>query len=481
MTIPETLGTAPARSPEQPRTFGQIMTPWLWLVLVLVLFAGGLFGYDQGVISGALRGIKSTFTLSPLLIEVVTSWVTLGALFGSLAGGELADQFGRERTVLIAGAMFTLGALVQAFAPDTVILVAGRLVVGAGVGVAAVAAPLYAAELAPAAVRGRFVSCYQLAITIGIFLAYLVDGWLSPSGAWRVMLGASAVPGLLLFAVALAAPKSPRWLMMMGRRPEAAAELRKISPGVDVEPPLDAIAKVLRQEGERASWGEVFHQEWRRPLTIGIGLAVFQQITGINAIIYYADQIFSSAGFTTPAAQTMVTTWAIGAVNVLATLIAIAFIDRLGRRKLLLAGLIGMGISLIVVGVAFQFIANNAAGAAAAAGPSAAGVVTLLALVGFIICFAFSMGPVVWTVINEVFPGHIRGRAVAVATAVNWGSAFLVSQFFLSVIGAIGNSLTFWLFALFCGIAWVWIYFRVPETKGQSLEQIQQLWMAPGK
>ena len=148
---------------------------------------------------------------------------------------------------------------------------------------------------------------------------------------------------------------------------------------------------------------------------------------------------------------------------------------------MLLAGLIGMGISLIVVGVAFQFIANNAAGAGAAAGPSAAGVVTLVALVGFIICFAFSMGPVVWTVINEVFPGHIRGRAVAVATAVNWGAAFLVSQFFLSVIGVIGNSLTFWLFALFCAIAWVWIYFRVPETKGRSLEQIQQLWMEPGK
>jgi MFS family permease len=219
------------------------------------------------------------------------------------------------------------------------------------------------------------------------------------------MLGASAVPGLLLFAVALAAPKSPRWLMMMRRRPEAAAELRKIRLNVDVEPRLDAIEAALRQEGDRASWGEVFHQEWRRPLMIGIGLAVFQQITGINAIIYYADQIFSSAGFTTPAGQTTVTTWAIGAVNVLATLIAIAFIDRLGRRKLLLAGLIGMGISLIVVGIAFRFIAKGAGGAAAAAGPSGAGVVTLLALVGFIICFAFSIGPVVWTVINEVFPG----------------------------------------------------------------------------
>ena len=455
---------------------GQSITPWLVVVLVVVLFSGGLFGYDQGVISGALHGIKATFSLSALLVEVVTSWVTLGALLGALAAGELADQIGRKRTVLIAGALFTLGALVQALAPDTVVLVSGRLIIGAGVGVAAVAAPLYAAELAPTAVRGRFVSAYQLAITAGIFLAYLVDGWLSKGDAWRIMLGAAAVPGLLLFAVALVAPRSPRWLMTKQRRADAAAELRKIRPGVDAEPRLDAIDTVLREEGGRASWGEVFSREWRRPLMIGIGLAVFQQITGINAIIYYADQIFASAGFATQSAQTTVTTWAIGGVNVLATLIAIAFIDRLGRRRLLLSGLIGMGASLVVVGIAFLFIVPAAAGATAATGPSGAGIVTLLALVGFIICFAFSMGPVVWTVINEVFPGHIRGRAVAVATAVNWGSAFLVSQSFLTLIGAMGNSLTFWLFALFCGVAWIWIYYRVPETKGQSLEQIQQLW-----
>ncbi len=461
--------------PELPLS-GQTLTPWLVVVLVVVLFSGGLFGYDQGVISGALHGIKAMFSLSALLVEVVTSWVTLGALLGALAAGELADQIGRKRTVLIAGALFTLGALVQALAPDTIVLVAGRLIIGAGVGVAAVAAPLYAAELAPTAVRGRFVSAYQLAITMGIFLAYLVDGWLTRADAWRIMLGAAAVPGLLLFAVALAAPRSPRWLMTQHRRADAAAELRKVRPGVDVEPRLDAIEAALRKEGDGASWGEVFTREWRRPLMIGVWLAVFQQITGINAIIYYADQIFASAGFVTQSAQTTVTTWAIGGVNVLATLIAIAFIDRLGRRKLLLAGLIGMGISLVVVGIAFRFIVPAAAGAAAATGPSTAGIVTLLALVCFIICFAFSMGPVTWTVINEVFPGHIRGRAVAVATAVNWGSAFVVSQSFLSLIGAIGNSLTFWLFALFCGVAWVWIYYRVPETKGQSLEQIQQLW-----
>lgn len=186
------------------------------VVLAVTLFSGGLFGYDQGVISGALHGIKATLALSDLLVEVATSWVTLGALFGALAGGELADRIGRKYTVLIAGAMFTLGALVQAFAPDTLVLVAGRLIVGTGVGVAAVAAPLYAAELAPATLSGRFVSSYQVAITAGIFLACLVDGWLSESDAWRWMLGASAVPGLLLFLVALVAPESPRWLMKMG-------------------------------------------------------------------------------------------------------------------------------------------------------------------------------------------------------------------------------------------------------------------------
>jgi MFS transporter, SP family, galactose:H+ symporter len=458
-----------------PPASGRTIAPWLMVVLTVVLFSGGLFGYDQGVISGALHGIRSTFSLSPLIVEVVASWVTLGALFGALAGGELADRIGRGRTVLIAGAMFTLGSLVQALAPDTVILVGGRLIVGAGVGVAAVAAPLYAAELAPSTWRGRFVSAYQLAITVGIFLAYLIDGWLSASDAWRLVLGAAAIPGLLLFAVALVAPESPRWLMKMHRRADAATELRKIQPNVDSGPSLDAIEAALARDFGRASWREVFHRGWRRPLLIGIGLAIFQQITGINAIIYYADQIFSGAGFVTQSSQTTVTTWAIGGVNVVSTLIAVAYIDRLGRRKLLLAGLVGMGISLVTVGVAYLFIGTNPV-AAPSAYPSAAGIATLLALVTFIICFAFSMGPVVWTVINEIFPGRIRGRAVAVATAVNWGAAFLVSQSFLSLTGAIGNTLTFWLFAAFCAIGWIWIYRAVPETKGRSLEEIEQIW-----
>jgi sugar porter (SP) family MFS transporter len=445
------------------------------VVLVVVLFAGGLFGYDQGVISGALAGIKSTFSLSLLMIQVVTSWVTLGALVGSLIAGELGDRLGRKRTVLIAGALFTLGAAIQWLAPAAWVLVAGRFVIGTGVGMAAVSAPLYAAELAPANLRGRFVSAYQLAITVGIFLAYLVNDALSASANWRLMLGLAAVPGLALFVIALIAPESPRCLMIVNRRGEAATETEKVQPQINVEAQLDSIAETIQEQGKNASWIEIFGKEWRRPLLIAVGLAIFQQITGINAVIYYANQIFASAGFATESARSTMTLWAVGAVNVLSTLVAIAFIDRIGRRKLLLAGLIGMGVSLAVVGTAFHFMAPSLQGAAIH-GPTVTGIVTVVALIVFISSFAFSLGPVVWTVINEVFPAHIRGRGVALATAINWGSAYLVSQFFLSLVHGIGSAMTFWLLALFCVFGWVWIFLRVPETKGLTLEKIQAMW-----
>jgi sugar porter (SP) family MFS transporter len=261
--------------------------------------------------------------------------------------------------------------------------------------------------------------------------------------------------------------------MMRNRRADAARESAKVQPAYNAEARLAAIEEALRQDATRRSWREVFQRQWRKPLLVGIGLAVFQQITGINAIIYYANQIFAAAGFETEAARTTVTTWAIGGVNVLATVIAIAFIDRIGRRKLLLAGLVGMGVSLAVVGTAFRSIGAAHAGAA---GPSTAGIVTVVALVAFIICFAFSLGPVTWTVINEIFPAHIRGRGVALATAVNWGSAFVVSQGFLSLVDAVGSSAAFFVFTGFCVLGWVWIYYYVPETKGQTLEEIQAGW-----
>jgi sugar porter (SP) family MFS transporter len=467
-----TIDAVPGRDP----TKGEHVTPWLWVVVAVVIFAGALFGYDQGVVSGALAGIKDTFSLSTFMVQVVTSWVTLGALAGSLLGGAVGDWLGRDRSLLFAGGLFAVGSAVQYLAPDVTVLVGGRFTVGLAVGVAAVAAPLYAAELAPANLRGRFISSYQLAITMGIFFAYLVNARLSAGENWRLMLGAAAVPGLALFVMTLVAPESPRWLMMKHRRASAAEVTHKIQPGIDVETRLNEIDTSLRKDQTVARWNEIFAKEWRRPLLVAIGLAVFQQITGINAIIYYANQIFASAGFATEEARATVTTWAIGGVNVLATLIAIAFIDRMGRRFLLLAGLIGMGTSLAVVGAAFHFIGADAA---PATGPTTAGIVTVVALVVFITSFAFSLGPVTWTVINEVFPARIRGRGVALATAINWGSAYLVSQFFLTLVEAIGSSMTFFLFAFFCVTGWIWVYRAVPETKQQTLEQIQLMWEKP--
>jgi sugar porter (SP) family MFS transporter len=445
-------------------------------VISVVVLAGVLFGYDQGVISGALLGIQKAFAVGSVALEIVTSWVTLGAMFGSLGGGYVADHFGRKRALLVAAGLFIVGAVVEALSPDVPVLVLGRLAAGFGVGGAPVAAPLYSAALAPAAPRGRVVSSYPLAIPIGIFVAYLIDELLAGPGGWRAMLGVSALAGVLLALAVLIAVESPRWFAKVGRRDDARRSLVALGAGAEADARLAEIEASLREEHETPSWADVFASRWRTPLKIGLGLAVLQQITGINAIIYYSDQIFAAAGFTTPASQTQATTWAIGGVNVLSTFIAIAFIDRLGRRPLLIAGLVGMGLSLAAVGFAFRQSGETGAGANASLG-----VVTLAALVVFIVSFAFSLGPVTWTVINEIYPGDIRGRAVAVATATNWGAAFLVSEFFLSTVKAIGQAYTFWLFAAFCAVGLVWVYVVVPETRCRSLEEIERSWsQAPG-
>jgi sugar porter (SP) family MFS transporter len=436
------------------------------------MLAGILFGYDQGVISGALHFITTELSLSTTLTQVVTSWVTLGALVGALVAGTIADRLGRKRTNVVAGCLFMAGAAVEAFAPGTFVLVAGRFIVGFGVGVASVAAPLYAAEVSPARWRGRMVSTYQLAITIGILVAYIVDDALTPSGNWRLMLGLAVVPGLALVLVVLLMPESPRWLVRVGRRDEAAGALARLEPGEPVEARIGEISADLAADADQASWGEVFGKDLRKPLAVGIGLAVVQQITGINAIIYYANDIFAQAGFTTPEQQARATLYAVGVVNVLSTFIAVAYVDRFGRRPLLLAGLVGMTVSLAAVGFAFLGFDEHST----SSGPSTTGIITVIALVVFIASFAFSLGPVVWTVINEIYPTRVRARAVAVATAFNWGAAFLVSEFFLSLVDAIGTAATFWLFAAAGVVSYVWVRKRVPETKGRTLEEITEIW-----
>lgn len=472
------MTTTATPDPVTPRRlFGRYR---LWLVLVgaVTMLAGLLFGYDQGIISGALTFISAQFSLSSTLTEVVTSWVTLGALVGALIAGLLADGIGRKRANLVGGALFMVGAVIQATATATAVLVGGRFVIGVGVGVASVAAPLYAAELAPKETRGRFVSGYQLAITVGILVAYIVDDALSSSGNWRLMLGLAVVPGALLVLGFSGMPETPRWLMKAGRRDDARAALARVQGEDGLEAQLDEIATELDAEAQQASWREVFGRGLRRPFLVGLGLALCQQITGINAIIYYADDIFAKAGFTTPEEQARATLYAVGVVNVLATFIAVAYVDRFGRKPLLHAGLAGMTVSLTAVGAAFLAFDETPGGASggAATTPSTVGIITLISLVVFIASFAFSLGPVVWTMIVEIYPNRIRGRAVSVATAMNWAAAFLVSQFFLTLLDSIGATATFWLFAFFCIVSYVWISRKVPETKGRSLEEIQELW-----
>ena len=490
-----------------PSAVPRITVPLL-VVLSVVLLSGGLFGYDQGVISGALAGIRSTFALGEMMVQVVTSWVTLGALLGSLLAGELADRLGRRKLLMLAVLLLVAGALVQYLASGVPMLVAGRLLVGAGVGATAVAGPLYAAELAPAWLRGRFVAGYQLAITTGIFLAYAVNERLTAGAQWRVMLGVVAIPGIALLLVTLRAPESPRWLLMRGRRVEARSVLRRLQPDGPVDGALAEVEAALREESRAASWRELFRPEWRRPLMIAFLMAVFQQVTGINAIIYYANQVFAMAGFETDQARAAVTTWAVGGVNLLATFIAIAFIDKLGRRKLLLAGLVGMAVSLAVLGAAFRILeggvaavaaagagasvaahagaslaanagaslAANAGASVAAQGPGLLGWVAVGAVIGFITCFAFSLGPVGITVVNEVFPARVRSRGVAFAMAVNWSAAWAISQFFLTLVSSFGGAATFWLMGILCVVGCIWVWRAVPETKGKSLEEIEALW-----
>lgn len=466
-------GTNTTAAGEPTRVLGRFRL-WLSLVGLVTILAGVLFGYDQGIISGALQFIQQDFGLSQLLTEVVTSWVTLGALVGALLAGLLADKLGRRLTLIVAGVLFLVGALLSGLAPGTLVLVIGRLVIGLGVGVASVAAPLYAAEMAPAETRGRFVSSYQLAITIGILVAYIIDDVLSTSGNWRMMLGGASVLGLLLVLAMLGMPESPRWLVRAGRREQAVAVLDKVRGRDHSAEAIAGIEADLATVGEEATWGEVFSKRLRKPFYVGFGLAVFQQITGINAIIYYADEIFAQAGFNTPEEQAKATLYAVGVVNVLATFIAVAYVDRFGRKPLLRAGLVGMFVSLTAVGFAFLAFDENAT--TSGGGPSTVGILTVIGLVVFIASFAFSLGPVVWTMISEIYPTRVRGRAIAVATAFNWAAAFLVAQFFLSLTDAIGTAATFWLFAFFCAVAFFWIGVKVPETKGKSLEEIEAMW-----
>ncbi len=436
-------------------------TGFVFAAAAFAALGGLLFGYDTGVISGALIFIRTQFGLSTFQQELVVSVVLVGAAVGALTGGRLADVFGRRFMLLITALIFVAGAMVCAAAPSLGLLVMGRLIVGLGIGFSTSTVPIYISEVSPPQTRGWQVSLFQLAITIGILAAYLVDFIFSSSGSWRWMLGLAFVPGAILGLGMIRMPESPRWLAEHGQSDRARQVLARIRGTENIDAEWVEIQKTLAETHERGRFSDLFGPSIRSALVIGIGLAIFQQVTGINTVIYYAPLIVQSAGIST-ASGAILATAGIGLVNVLMTIVAMWLIDHVGRRPLLLIGIAGMILSLGVLGFVFRMPTGGALAWLA--------VVTLMV---YVASFAISLGPIFWLLISEIYPLRVRGIAEGTAAGVNWTFNFLVSFTFLTLVEVLGPSLTFWVYALLAIASWLFSYYLVPETKGRTLEEIE--------
>jgi MFS transporter, SP family, galactose:H+ symporter len=437
------------------------MRAYVLLVASVAALGGLLFGYDTGVISGAILFITKDFGLATRLQAFTISVVLIGCMVGAVVAGGVADRIGRRWTLLVAGLIFFVGALVSALTPNEALLLAGRFVVGIGIGFSSVVAPLYISEVAPSNTRGALVSLYQFAITVGILAAYIVDYKLAGGGQWRWMLGLAVVPSLVLIGGMLGMPESPRYLFKIALGERARAELQRIyEDAVAAEREEQSILESLQT---KSSGFEAFRQPGiRLALFIGISLAVLQQITGINTVIYYGPQIFQMAGIASASASIFAQSL-VGAVNCGMTLIAIFFVDRVGRKPLLYAGLTGMFLALAAL--AFSFARPHLSGSL--------GTIALVSMMVYVGCFAFSLGPIVWLLISEIFPLPVRGLGMSLSTLANWVGNFLVSQFFLTMVDRLGRPATFSVYALLCIVTILFVRSMVPETKRELLERIR--------
>jgi sugar porter (SP) family MFS transporter len=436
---------------------------FVYLAAAVSALGGMLFGYDIGVISGAILFIKKDFSLSSGLEEIVVSSVLLGSLGGALAGGSLADRFGRRRLLIGTAILFGLGAVGAALAPGTAWLIAARVVAGAAIGVASFVAPLYISEIAPVEIRGKLVSINQVALTSGIVISYLVDYAFAGAQAWRWMFALAAIPAAVFGIGLLFIPDSPRWLVGGGHVDEARAVLKRIRAPGQVEDELGAIRKSAAQQ--KAHWSELLSPPLRMPMIVGVGLAIAQQITGINTVIYYAPTIFKTAGMSS-ASVAILASVGVGIVNVLLTLVAMQLIDRVGRRPLLLVSLAGMALSLAMLGLAFALPQLSAS----------LGWIAMASLMIYVGSFAVGLGPVFWLILSEIYPLRIRGRAMSIGTAANWITNLIVALTFLTLTQVVGKPATFWLYGAVSVSAWLFAFFLAPETKGKSLEEIEAQW-----
>jgi sugar porter (SP) family MFS transporter len=429
----------------------------------ITALGGLLFGYDTGVISGALIFLRDDFGgLSSFQQELVTSLLLVGAAVGAAFAGRIADQIGRRPTVMITAVIFIVGVVLATFSPVFPVLLLARIVIGLAVGSASMVVPLYIGEAAPPNIRGGLVSLNQLAITFGILISYLADYWLQGSKSWRLMFSLAAIPAIMLFIGMIFQDESPHWLVLHGREGEARRVLGRLRAPDEIEPEIAEVKHVATIK--KASIRDVFAPSIRPMLAVGVLLAVFQQITGINTVIYYAVVVLKdNAGLGNQGA--LLANVVNGCVNVIMTIIAIRLLDRVGRRVLLICGTAGMAAGMFMTG--FSFIG----------GSNLHGATVWTAIIGLLIytgSFAIGLGPVFWLLISEIYPLTVRGAAMSIATIANWSANFVVTISFLTLVNAIGPLGVFLLFGFMTLIALGYFYRKVPETKGMSLQELEQ-------
>lgn len=429
-------------------------------VAIIAAIGGFLFGYDTGVIGGALLYIKKDLdAYSNFSQQAIVSSLLIGAVFGALIAGWSAGKFGRRLTIICTGWIYVASAIGSALSQSVWQLVGARFVLGIAVGAASFVTPMFISEIAPKSVRGAMVTLNQLMMTTGIFAAYVANWALKglPDN-WRWMIGLAAAPGLALAIGMLFSPNSPRWLVEKGREDDARAVLKTIHNKNEIDSELEEIEKAA---GQQAGYRELLTSMIRPMLVLGVALAAFQQLVGINTVIYYAPTILSFTGANAGSALTQALS--IGVTNVIFTIVAILLLDRVGRRPLLIIGTIGLVVSLLALGAFFlvPWLHQHLPWMA------------LAALLVYIASYAVGLGPIFWLMISEIYPLSVRGPAESIASVVNWGTNFLISFTFLSLVSILGRSGTFWLYAALGIACVVFVYFRVPETRGRSLEQIQ--------
>lgn len=447
------------------------------LLITLVASLGGfLFGFDMAVISGVLPLVQKQFALSASQEGWFVSSALVGCIIGVAISGELTDRLGRKKPLILTAVLFVASAMGCAFLPNLSGVIAFRVLGGIGIGIASNVVPLYISEIAPAKIRGRLVTYYQFALTLGILVAYLSNAALlngvstpalNPSGLshlfnqeiWRGMLGIGILPAILFLLGLLLIPESPRWLIQKGKTDEAKLIIANITGQTSAEINTDQF--VLEKNSPKSSYKELFAPSMRKALLIGILLPLFSQFSGINAIIYYGPRILGNAGVSL--SNSLISQVIFGVANIVFTLFAIWKVDSWGRRPLYLYGTAGAAISLILTGICFYFNATS-------------GIGLLICVLAFLACFACSIGPLKFVVASEIFPGAIRGRALAISIMVMWVADTIVGQLTPILLNEIGSAGTFWFFAFFCIVAFIAVYKLLPETKGKSLEQIEKDW-----